>query len=331
MNTLVRFLCFFGLWFSAIFVTAAGSVFLGAWIEAASRIPPDSGITLLSIAETGLWIVPFTLYLTLVFSINYGRRRNLAPPLVLIFAALLAGLFTFGASRGLNIAANMEAPPLELKRGLAGQSGLILSRPGTVITLLDRPSNADGSRVVSIDDRPLIYQKEPRGADGRIIGLPPMPFRHVGAWLYDDILSDFSISGQRMAARFEAGNASFFSWTLALSVLLVSLGFVFEMTSWPLANFFFGLLVFRGVLAFEVFLTSEEIMEYINWFIRGVIPDMFIAPAILAAAAVLILIYSVLFYLARSKAPAKTVSAHLDTRHSAGGGGVNDNEFDKAG
>jgi hypothetical protein len=321
MKMLARFLCFFGLWFPAIFVIAAGSVFLGAWIDTASQVSPDSGITLRHIVEIGRWIAPFTMYLTLILSISYGRRRNLAPPLVLIFAVPLACLFTFGASKGLSIAANMEAPPLAVKRSPPGQPGLILSRPGTVITLLDRPSNADGSRVVAIDGRPLIYQKEPRGADGRIIGLPPLPFRRGEARLYDGILSDFSISGQRLAARFEEGNVSFFSWTFALSILLVSLGFVFEMTSWPLANFFFGLLVFRGVLAFEVFLASGEIMEYINGFMRGAIPDMLVAPAIFAVVAVLILIYSVLFYLARSTAPARAGSAHLTGGYPAGGGG----------
>jgi hypothetical protein len=315
MKMIARFLCFFGLWFPAIFIIAAGSVFLGVWIDAASRIPPDGGVTLRHIAGTGRWIAPFTLYLTLLFSINYGCRRNLALPLVLIFAVPLAGIFTFGASKGLNIAATMEMPPLSVKRDSLGQPGLMLSRPGTVITLLDRPSNTDGSRVVAIDGRPLIYQKEPRGADGRIIALPPAPFRRGGGrQLYDGILADFSISGQRLATRFEEGRLSFFPWTLALSLLLVSLSFVFETTSWPLANFFLGMLVFRGVLAFEVFLTSDEIMEYLSGFARGAIPDTLIAPAIFAAVAVLILIYNILFYLARSTAPAKTFpTAHASS------------------
>jgi hypothetical protein len=322
MKTLARFLCFFGLWFPAIFIIAAGSVFLDAWIDAAIRIPPDGGITVRQIAETGRWIAPFTLYLTLIVSMNYGRRRDLAPPLVFIFSVLLANIFIFGASKGLSIAANMEAPSLTVTRGPPGHPGLILSRHGTVITLLDRPSNPDGSRVVAIDGRPLIYQKEPRGADGRIIELPPVPRGRDMEWLYDSIRSDFSISGRRMAARFEEGRLSFFSWTLALSILLVSLGFVFETTSWPLANLFFGILVFRGVLAFEVFLGSDEILEYLSGFARGAIPDMFIAPAILAAVAVLILIYSFLFYLARVTKPVRTGSARLaNGSYSAGGGG----------
>jgi hypothetical protein len=239
---------------------------------------------------------------------------------------LLANIFIFGASKGLNIAAKMETKAIAVKYGLSERIGLMLSRPGMTITLLDRLSNTNGSRVVAIDGRPLIYQKTPRGTDDKIIPLPPAPFRQDRTWLYDSISADFSISGQHLAARFEEGYLAFFSWTFTLSILLVSLAFVFEMTSWPLANFFLGLLVFRGILAFEVFLTSDEIMGYLRDFVRGAIPDIFIVPAIFAAVALLILIYGFLFHLARIKAPEKVISGRSANSFSNfifwGGGGT---------
>ncbi|MDR0383544.1 MAG: hypothetical protein LBH50_06110 [Spirochaetaceae bacterium] len=305
MKNFARFLCFFGLWFPLVFIIAAASVFLGAWIDAASQIPPESGITLSYIAEKGIWAMPFALYLTVIFSVNYGHRHGFSPPLVFISAILLAGAFVFGASKCLNIASGINAPPLAIKYITLGRPGLMLSRPKMVITLLDRPSNADGSRVVSIEGRPLIYQKRPAETDGKTIGLPPAPFRRGNLWILGGILSDLSISGKRMATRFDEGGAAFFSWVLALTALLVSLGFALEASSWPFVNILLELLAFRGVLAFGVFINSNEITEYLAGFSRGAVPDTFIAPAIFASAAVLLLIYSILFHLARAASARK--------------------------
>jgi hypothetical protein len=165
--------------------------------------------------------------------------------------------------------------------------------------MLDQPSNENGSRVVSIKDQPFIYQKVPAGAGGTPISLPPIPFRGGGAWLPNSVLSDLSISGRYIAERFDEGSMSFLAWSTALILFLVSLAFIVGLSRWPLANVFLGILAFRGILAFEIFLNSEEIMEYLTGFARGALPDMFITPAILTTGAVLILIYIFLHFLAR--------------------------------
>ena len=299
----VRFLIFFGLCFLILFITAIGIAFLHVWIDAVRNVPVKSGIALDEILKSGCWALPFALYLTIVFSINEGRRHRVAWPFIFAGAVVLASVFTFGISKGLSNAAAMTAPPLATNHLTLGRQGLLLSRPGTVITLLDRPSNPEGSRVVAVQDRELIYQKVPVGADGEIISLPPIPFHDASGWLSTLILSDLSVSGRFIAARFDEGLVPYFAWTLSLIVLLVSLGLVFELTHWPLANIFLGLLVFRGVLAFEVFLNSGEIMEYLREFTRGAVPDALITPVIFAAVSVLILVYSFLLFLSRISQP----------------------------
>jgi hypothetical protein len=305
MKNYARFLIFFGLCFPILFMAAIGITFLHTWIDAVEYVPVKSGILLREILESGSWALPFALYLTIVFSINQGRRHKVAWPLIFVSALVLAGVFTFGISKGLNSAVAMPAPPLKTNHITLGRQGLMLSRPGTVITLLDRPSNVNGSRVVAIKDLKLIYQRVPVGADGEIISLPPIPFRDTGDWLSTLILNDLSISGSFIAARFNEGIIPYLAWTLALITLLLSLGLVFELTYWPLANIFLGFLIFRGILAFEVFLNSEEIMGYLIEFARGAIPDTFITPAIFAAISALVLIYSFLIFLARVRADPK--------------------------
>jgi hypothetical protein len=235
---------------------------------------------------------------------NYGKKLKIAPPLVFIFVVAFTSLFAFGVSSVFKNLNKMAAPPLAINHGTLGYPGLILSRAGVIITLLGRPSNETGSRVVSIEDQPFIYQKTPVGADGTLIKLPPIPFRYEDIWISNSVLSDLSISGHNIVGRLNEGNdenegfVSFCAWTLALITLLVSLGFIFELSRWPLANVFLSILAFRGVLAFEVFLNSDEIIAYLKEFSRGIMPDMFITPAILSAIAVLILIYCILLFLA---------------------------------
>ena len=309
MKNFARFLIFFGLCFLILYITAAGIAFLHVWIDAVGNVPIKSGIPLDEILKSGCWALPFALYLTIVFSINEGRRHRVAWPLIFAGAVVLAGVFTFGVSKGLSNAAAMHAPPLATNHITLGRQGLMLSSPGAVISLLDRPSNPSGSRVVAVKDRELIYQKVPVGADGKIISLPPIPFQDASAWLSTLILNDLSISGRFIAARLNEGLVPYFAWTLALIVLLVSLGLVFELTHWPLANIFLGLLLFRGVLAFEVFLNSEAAMEYLREFTRGAVPDALITPLIFAAIVALVLIYSFLIFLAR-------VAGNTDTKRN---------------
>ncbi|MDR2344307.1 MAG: hypothetical protein LBD86_07240 [Spirochaetaceae bacterium] len=301
MKNYARVLLFFGLCFPILFAAAIGFDFLHAWVEAEAHIPFKNGIFPGEILESGRWALPFTLYLTVVFSINQGRRHKVAWPLIILTVVLLAGAFTFGISKCLSNVAAVSVPPLETNSRFAGRQGLMLSQPGTVITLLDRPSNAEGSRVVAIKDKELIYQKVPAGADGKMIGLPLLPFRNVSNWVSDPIVSDLSLSGRFIAARLDEGLVPYLSWTLSLILLLASLGLVFELSCWPLANIFLGLLVFRGVLAFEVFLNSEETMRYLTEFTRGLIPDTLITSVILASISALVLIYGFLIFLSNLK------------------------------
>lgn len=299
MKDFARFLVFLGLCFIVMFAGALGITLLHSWISAASHVPATDGISLQEFAAAAHWALPFTLYLAIIFSIDYGRRHRIASPLVFILVASFAAVFTFCVSASFENLNNMADSPVMVKHSTLGRPGLMLSRPGVIITMLDQPSNETGSRVVSMKGQPLIYQKLPIGADGAAISLPNIPFRGKEAWFSNSVMNDLAISGHHISERFSEGRAAFLSWVLSLVFLLVALGFIAGLSSWPLANVFLGILAFRGILAFEVFLNSDGVMDYIKGFTRGVLPDMFIAPAIMAAGAVLLLIYSLLLFLAR--------------------------------
>ncbi|MDR2802933.1 MAG: hypothetical protein LBB22_01425 [Treponema sp.] len=299
MKNFARFLIRFGVYFILIFLTALVITWLNCWINVVSRISEENGVKFADFFEATRWTLPFTLYLTIIFSVNYGKRLKVPVPLIFIFTVALACGFTFGTAKGLNAFYGMGASPLPIKHGELGRPGLILSQPGTVITLLDQPSNSMGSRVVSINGEHLIYQKSPIGADGEIIRLPPIPFQNGNAMSKTSVFGDLYMSGRHILKRFGEGYMPFFAWILALTLLLVSLSLAVESGNWPLANMFFGFLLFRGILAFEVFLNSENITGYISEFSRHILPDTLIVSVIFTVIACLILVYIILLFLSR--------------------------------
>ncbi|MDR1149105.1 MAG: hypothetical protein LBK66_10795 [Spirochaetaceae bacterium] len=297
MKNFARFLIFLSLCVITVFIITFGIALLRNWTSAVSLVPITNSIPLDELIKSAGWTLPFTIYLTIILSMNCGKKLKIAPPLVFIFVTAFTSFFAFGVSSGFKNFSNMAAPPLAINHGTLGYPGLILSRAGVIITMLDQPSNETGSRVVSIEDQPFIYQKVPVGADGTLIKLPPVPFRYKDAWLSNSVLNDLFISGRNIAVRLNEGYVSFWAWLFALIILLVSLGFIFDLSRWPLANVFLSILAFRGILAFEVFLNSDEVIAYLKEFSRGILPDMFITPVILSAIAVLILIYRILLFL----------------------------------
>jgi hypothetical protein len=112
---------------------------------------------------------------------------------------------------------------------------------------------------------------------------------------------DFAMVSEQLFARLQSGFFSFGIYLLSLALLLSSFRFVFELSAWPLANLFFGVLAFRGILRFEVFLDSEETQNLISFFIGRFIPGGLISPAVYTGIAFLVVVYTLLINAARGR------------------------------
>jgi hypothetical protein len=170
------------------------------------------------------------------------------------------------------------------------------------MVVLGDPANIRSSRVVSIPGRPLIYQEVPSGPNNTVLALPPAPFRNGGASFLNGLSIDFSLVSGQFDARLNDGLIPFGLYTGALILLLASLRFVLDLSSWPLANLFLGAVAFRGVLALETFIDSREIQDVTRSFLGSRAPGPWISPLIFCALGLLIILYTALVYLARSKA-----------------------------
>ncbi|GMO32707.1 MAG: hypothetical protein Ta2F_08640 [Termitinemataceae bacterium] len=291
---------FYGVFFMLVFLISAGTGFLQIWLKAVSTIPIQHYLDLKDVIVELEWIVPFTLYLTIIFSMNYASVNETAPLAAFIIVIVLSSFFTFGAAKGLDNAYNMASPPLVITQKQLGKSGLLLKRGTTVYTLLDEPSLEAGSRVISIPGEPLFYQELPLDEAGNIIKLPNAPFKE-NALLGTTELTDLSLSGKYLSARYDNGLYSFAAWTLALILFLTSLSFLFQIGEWHIANIFLGIIVFRGILAFEVFFNSASIQTYMYDFFRGALSKDLVSPFIFTVISVLILIYVFLYHVAKGK------------------------------
>ncbi|GHU41803.1 hypothetical protein FACS1894190_10340 [Spirochaetia bacterium] len=247
------------------------------------------------------WTLPWTLYLTIIFSMNYAWRVKSQVMVSCFFVVMLSVVFTFGVSKGFENARLMASPPLLIHEKTLGRKGMILHRADTSMVLLDSPSLETGSRVVSLPKKPLIYQNLPLAADGELIKAPPVPFMTRFDGIINDVIIDFSISAKTIRQRYDSGLIPFFTLGIALALFLTATGLISQIGQWPLANVFLGLLLFRGILAFDVFLNMKEIQEYLNDFFLGALPIEYISPLIYSCAAFLLFFYMLLFSIAQER------------------------------
>jgi hypothetical protein len=298
MNNIARLALFFSIFFIISFAFAGAFEWVRLAVETATTIPAGPSVKLGQFAEA-LWkVFPSTLYCAILMGLSYSARRRIAASAAMLSIFILAGGAALGLSLGLR---NLKTGNADTVLGSGGEPktlgspGLILSRWDVTTTLLGDPGKGGGSRVVSIPGRPLIYQEKPLGPDTAVA-----LFRNERSALLRGLLVDSALAAEQLETRLNRGLLPFALYGGALILLLSSLRFVLDLSSWPLANLFCGILVFRGILAFQTFVDSRSVQAFIVAFFDNRIDGAILSPIIFAGLALLILLYSFLISLARS-------------------------------
>jgi hypothetical protein len=308
MKNIARLALFFSLFFIIVFVLAGAFRYLQLALDAARTIPVSSPIGVGEFLSALQKIVPLILYISILMALSYTARRSMPMPLAIFCLFILAGGGALGVSLGLRHLKSENTLQLPLfssnqsRGGLKtlGAPGLILSQGDTVMVVLGDPGQAGSSRAVSIPGRPLIYQEMPLGPNNAIIALPPVPFTDEGSYLMSGFLVDSALVADQFESRLDEGLIPFAIYGGALIFLLVSLRFVLDLSSWPLANLFSGALAFRGILAFQTFVDSRTIQDFILTFFDNRIDSSIISPVIFIILGLVILLYTFLVSLIRS-------------------------------
>jgi hypothetical protein len=305
MRSIAQLVLFFTICFLVIFIGAGMVRFLQLSVDAAKAIPAKSPVTLPELIAAIRKLLPLALYFTILLALSYTVRRSISflPAFITLF--ILAGVFTFGSVWGLLRAANLRPIPVPgfSSAQTLGSKGLILSQGNTTLVLLGNPGDGGGPRVIYRPGQSLIYQGEPAGPQNTAV--PRTPFRTENARPTDGMFSDCSLAMNQLEYRFKSGLLSFGLYGGALILLLLSLRFTMNLSSWPMANLFSGAVVFRGVLAFEIFIDSQEIQSFLGALLGPRIPSFFISPIVFGGIGAIIIVYTLLVYSIQGKYPAK--------------------------
>jgi hypothetical protein len=299
------------LFFSFSFLVILMGAFILRFLELRTgefRVVPRSTVTRLSESVLALrWALVPALYCSILLGLSYSLRNRISAGLSMLLLLVLSLGAAAGISWGLerlrelplSWGAASESPSLGGQG--SGQKGLILSQPGAAMILLKGPADPRGPRVVSLAGEPLIYQEVPLGPNNTVLSLPPLAFRNETSPLLLSLFIDFSLSAGQFEARFKEGIVSFLAYAGSLILLLVSLRCILDAGNWPLASLFVGALAFRGTLALETCVNTQEIQDLLGSFAQNLIPRPFISPLIFSALGLIILLYTILVHLVTGK------------------------------
>jgi hypothetical protein len=299
MKKVARLVLFFSLCFAVLFVLAALVRYLAIRIDLIRLLPVREETRLSELIAAARWALPFSIYFSLLFGLSYAARLEMFVPLSIFCLVVLAGGFSTALSTGLG-RADFVPPAGSAVKPLGGP-GLILTRGDTVIVLPGGPADPQSPRVVSFPGRSLVYQETPQGPNNTPPALPPIPFQTAVPWFMQSLSVDFALSGGQFEARFREGFVPFLIYALSLIFFLASFRFVMNLSTWPLANLFIGALIFRGILALEIFITSTETGQLLAPFLGNRIAPENMGPLMFSSFAVLICLYTALVSVAKRR------------------------------
>jgi hypothetical protein len=317
--------------FIGILILAGLAGVLRGWANTALLFPPAALPALSTLLAAAL---PVSFYFSLLFGISYSSRRRI--PYVVSLVSLLAlslGLAAaastaLGRFEKMNLSGSSEtavfgsatAEPNGTGTAAAVSAGAVSAgaapvmtvptvpvQPGLVLTITpgDTPTRAvllgagpESARVLSLPGQALFFEPASTLYRARQVRLP---FREERNGSLSGISADFAGSARVFRAWFNAGLAPFAVYAGSLSLFLVSLGCLVNISFWPLANLFFGAMAFRGALALENFLNTAETHQLLSSFAGNIIPESLVNPIIFTVLGILILLYSGLVYLARGR------------------------------
>ena len=297
MKNLAKLALFFTISFIVIFSAILIIRIFAIWVEIVRIIPvtarPGEDLVLLAWKK-----LPAAIYLSILISLSYSVRRNMSIGASIICIVFLALIFSGSLALGLRRADDIK-PALNPVNPIRAGPGLLLGRGNSSIILLRESANIRGPRLVSFPNEPLIYQELPMGPNNTIIPLPPLPLGSEVPWFIQSIEIDFNLGGTELKSRYQEDYLNFTIYIFSLILLLASMRFVLQLSQWPMANLFIGALVFRGILALEVFINSREINTLIHAFLDGRLPSALITPLVFCTFGILVILYTILTSIAR--------------------------------
>jgi len=289
----------FSINFLIIFLVATGLRFLVLQVDWVKNLPPKPETTLTLVITAAYWALSCTLFSSILFSLCYAGRRKYSYIMTVVSVMSLSLLFCLGISMALE--SWKSVPPAQSNGIQLGDKGLILSnslnKNETAVVLLNGASDPLGPRVTAIPGQPMYFYEAAVGK----VDLPPVPFGNDTPWFLRSLSIDIRLNAEMFQKNFNEGLHTWLIFTFSLVFLLCSFGYVIKMSVWPLANLFVGILAFRGILLLGTFLSSPEMLDIMDSFLKGSIPASFVIPCVFLAIGVLLHLYSGLVVIVKGR------------------------------
>ena len=268
-------------------------------VDWAKNLPPKPETSLTLLITAAHWALSMALFCSIIIALNYSVRKKFFALMSLICVMSLSFLFSYGITLGLEQWKSVvpaKSPGITL-----GGKGLILSntlnKNETAVVLLNGAADPLGPRVVAVPNQPLAYQ---RTASANF-DLPPIPFGDDTPWFLKDLEIDIRLNAEMFLSKFSQGFFPYLFYVGSLIYLLCSLGYVIKFSVWPLANLFLSILAFRGILALNTFLNSQEMQMITASFLDNKIPVVYALPFVFLGFGTLVNLYSLLVFAAKRR------------------------------
>ncbi|MDR1399843.1 MAG: hypothetical protein LBJ41_07975 [Treponema sp.] len=281
---LIRFVC---LWFISAFVVLTTAYFLAIRIDLARMLSfTQQEAKIDSLLTAGWRSLPLSVYITMLFGLSYCAQYKFPIFLSIIHMVVLSLLWIGFFSLILSVIQRGSPWPTETSHHLGGV-GLITVDGDQSQVLLQVP-DLSGMQVIAPPNSPLMYEDTQVG-----LGVPSVFFRNDTMYfIMERILGNFTHAGEQCGVRLRESFLSFFLYILALVFCLSTLRFVFDASSWPLANLFLGALLFWGVLKLETLLDSEQARTFISAINGEAFPMFLVVPLALFILGLVFLLLS---------------------------------------
>jgi hypothetical protein len=306
MKNIVRLILVVSICFAVVFLVAEVVAFLQIRIDAIRTEPVLSEIRSQDLADAAQRVLPVTLYFATLLGISYTARKGISIPLSIICLAALGMAWAVMIAFGITLIGQFPPKAASEKALNLGEPGLIVSQPDRSLIFLQDPGNMQSPRVVAIPETPLIYQ--PRGIEQNSDAVNPQSAGFYPALLesnmfffLNELLHDFDFAASQFKSRFQESFVMFALYAFALVFLLSSLRFVMDMSGWPMANLFLGIIAFRGVLFLERFLDSASTQQFLTSVIGDRFPHRLISPVAFCTLGIVIILYTALIHLGKSR------------------------------
>jgi hypothetical protein len=285
---LIRIIC---LWFIIAFALFTAVNFLSLKIQVVRSLWLLHGN--MELFASAVWSsLPPVIYLVILIGLSYSARRGIAIPRSFICVCLLSilwlTLFTLMFSSAQKVTDLLfNNTPLSL-----GDRGLIMEHEDNIIVLVGGLNEPDRGQVIAKTGEPLRYELANNAISSASLrneaeAAPLIFFRRDSVQLLGSMQVAFERVSRQFNARLSESPLSFYVYAVSIIFCLCCLRFVFNLSTWPLANLFLGALLFRGVLEIGNLFELEFARSFLLRFWIDEIPVSMLEPVLFCALGLL--------------------------------------------